>query len=154
FTAAVADGGGLAEQGMRCYMSACVAASSAIADAAAIVARGHADRVVVAAGYLVDCDQFALFDAGRALADEGQVRPFSTGRRGLLLGDGVGAVVIEARESAWARGAPTLARLAGWGRTGDAYHPCQPHPEGRGMARAVSAALQRAGIEAADLGYV
>src|SRR5580658_9469769 len=56
FTAAVAGGCGLAQEGIRCYTSACVAASTAIADAAAIVARGHADRVVVAGGYLVDCD--------------------------------------------------------------------------------------------------
>src|SRR5690348_8187513 len=44
FTAAVADGCGLAEQDVRCYTSACVAASTAIGDAAAIIARGHADR--------------------------------------------------------------------------------------------------------------
>jgi 3-oxoacyl-[acyl-carrier-protein] synthase II len=154
FATAVAGGCGLAEQGIRCYTSACVAASTAIGDAAAIIARGRADRVVVAGGYLVDRDQFALFDAGRVLADDGQVRPFSAGRRGLLLGDGVGAVVIESREAARARRAPSLARLAGWGRTGDAYHPVQPHPEGQGMARAVTAALQRAGITAGDLGYI
>jgi 3-oxoacyl-[acyl-carrier-protein] synthase II len=153
-TAALADSCGLTERGSRCYMSACVAASTAIADAAAVIARGHAGRVVVAGGYLVDGDQFALFDAGRVLAADGQVRPFSAGRRGLLLGDGVGAVVIESRESARARRAPPLARLAGWGRAGDAYHPCQPHPEGHGMARAITAALQRAGVAADDLGYV
>ena len=153
-TAAVAGGGGLAEHGFRCYMSACVAASSAIADAAAMIARGHADRIVVAGGYLVECDQFALFDAGRVLADDGQVRPFSAGRRGLLLGDGVGAVVLESAQSARARRAPPLARMAGWGRTGDAYHPCRPEPEGHGLARAVTAALQRAGIAPEDLGYV
>ncbi len=154
FAAAVAGGCGLAAGGIRCYTSACVAASTAIGDAAAIIARGHADRVVVAGGYLVDRDQFALFDAGRVLAGDGQVRPFSTGRRGLLLGDGVGAVVIESQESARGRRAPPLARLAGWGRTGDAYHPVQPHPEGHGMARAVTAALQRAGIAPEDLGYI
>jgi 3-oxoacyl-[acyl-carrier-protein] synthase II len=154
FAAAVAGDCGLAEQGMRCYMSACIAASTAIADAAAIIARGHADRVVVAGAYLVDSDQFALFDAGRVLADDGQVRPFSAGRRGLLLGDGVGAVVIESAESAGARRAVPLARMAGWGRTGDGYHPVQPHPRGHGMARAVTMALQRAGIAAEDLGYV
>jgi 3-oxoacyl-[acyl-carrier-protein] synthase II len=154
FTAAVAAGGGLSEQPVRCYMSACVAASTAIADAAAMIARGQADRVVVAGGYLVDSDQFALFDAARVLADDGQVRPFSVGRRGLLLGDGVGAVVIESRESARARRAPPLARLAGWGRTGDGYHSVKPHPQGHGMARAVTAALRRAGIAAADLGYI
>ena len=154
FTAAVASGSGLAEQDIRCYTSACVAASTAIGDAASIIARGQADRVVVAGGYLVESDQFALFDAGRVLAVDGQVRPFSAGRRGLLLGDGVGAIVVESKESAQARRAPPLARLAGWGRTGDAYHPVQPHPEGHGMARAVTAALQRAGIAAEDLGYI
>ena len=154
FTTAVCGDCGLAGHGFRCYMSACVAASSAIADAAAMIARGHADRVVVAGGYLVECDQFALFDAGRVLADDGQVRPFSAGRRGLLLGDGVGAVVLESRESARARRAPPLARLAGWGRTGDAYHPCRPEPNGHGLARAITAALARAGIAPSDLGYI
>jgi 3-oxoacyl-[acyl-carrier-protein] synthase II len=152
--AAVADGCGLAGPGTRSYTSGCVAASTALADAAAMVARGRADRIVVAAGYLVESDQFALFDAGRVLADDGQVRPFSAGRRGLLLGDGVGAIVVESAPSARARRAPVLARMAGWGRAGDAYHPCQPHPEGRGLARAITAALQRAGVAAGQLGYV
>jgi 3-oxoacyl-(acyl-carrier-protein) synthase len=154
FAAAVAERCGLAGAGLRCYTSACVAASTAIADAAAMISRGRADRVIVAGGYLVEPDQFALFDAGRTLADDGRVRPFSAGRRGLLLGDGVGAVVIETAEQAKARRAPVLARLAGWGRTGDAYHPCQPRPDGHGLARAISAALQRAGLAPGDLGYV
>ena len=154
FAAAAAHACGLAEPDLRCYMSACVAASSAIGDAAAAIARGRADRVVVAGGYLVEPDQFALFDAGRVLAADGQVRPFSAGRRGLLLGDGVGAVVVESGEAARARRAPALARIAGWGRSGDAYHPCQPRPDGRGLARAITAALQRAGAAAADIGYI
>jgi 3-oxoacyl-[acyl-carrier-protein] synthase II len=154
FAAAVASGGGLAGQRIRSYMSACVSASSAIADAAALIARDQAERVVVAGGYLVEPDQFALFDAGRVLADDGQVRPFSAGRRGIVLGDGVGAVVIESRQVARMRRAPALIRLAGWGRSGDAYHPCLPHPEGLGLARAVVAALERSGIAAGNLGYV
>ena len=152
FAATVARDCGLAEQDLRCYMSACVAASSAIADAAAIIARGLADRFVVAAGYLVEPDQFALFDAGRVLASDGQVRPFSAGRRGLLLGDGVGALVIESNEAARARRALPLARIAGWGRSGDAYHPCQPRPDGRGLARAITAALRRAGTVLTNTG--
>ncbi len=154
FADSVARAGHLDPTRVRAYTSACVAASTAIADAAAMIARGQADRVVVAGGYLVDSDQFALFDAGRALADDGQVRPFSTGRRGLLLGDGVGAVVVESAQVARGRGAPVLGRLAGWGRAGDAYHPCQPHPQGHGLARAIAAALQRAGVLPGDIGYV
>ncbi|WP_431894615.1 beta-ketoacyl-[acyl-carrier-protein] synthase family protein [Micromonospora haikouensis] len=138
----------------RVYTSACVSASTAVADAAALIGRGDVDRIVVAAGYLVEPDQYALFDAGRALATDGAVRPFSAGRRGLLLGDGVAAVVLESAAAAARRDAPTLASVLGWGRAGDAYHPCQPDPQGRGLARALGAALRRAGLRPEDIGYV
>jgi 3-oxoacyl-[acyl-carrier-protein] synthase II len=131
----------------RVYTAACVAASSAVADAAAGIAAGRLDRAVVAAGFLVDAGTFGLFDAGRALARDGRVRPFSAGRQGILLGDAVVAVVLEAA------GTP-LARLAGWGRAGDAYHVCQPRPDGAGLARAATAALHRAGVAAGEVGYV
>ncbi|MEU8421991.1 beta-ketoacyl synthase N-terminal-like domain-containing protein [Micromonospora sp. NPDC048835] len=137
----------------RVYTSACVSASTAVADATARITRGDVERVVVAAGYLVEPDQFALFDAGRALAVDGAVRPFSTGRRGLLLGDGVAAVVLES--SAGRRGgAEPIAAVVGWGRAGDAFHPCQPEPGGSGLARAVDGALRRAGLPPQAVGYV
>ncbi|MCX4783761.1 beta-ketoacyl-[acyl-carrier-protein] synthase family protein [Streptomyces sp. NBC_01264] len=101
----------------RTYTNACVAASTAVFEAAVRIRTGRQDRVVVSAGYLVDEDNFALFSAGRALAPDGVLRPFSAGRKGLLLGDGVGAVVLES-------------------------------------ARAVGAALDRAGLAPADIGYV
>ncbi|WP_280721964.1 beta-ketoacyl synthase N-terminal-like domain-containing protein [Kitasatospora sp. MAA4] len=138
----------------RLYTTACVAGSTAVADAAALIASGRADRVVVAAGYLVEPIQYALFDAGRALARDGEVRPFSADRRGALLGDGVAAVVLEAAESAAARGVQALAVLAGWGRAGDAHHVVRPRPDGAGLARAIECALRRGGIGADQVGYV
>jgi 3-oxoacyl-[acyl-carrier-protein] synthase II len=147
FAASIAAACGFA--GARAYTSACVAASTAVADAAALIAHGRVQRVVVAAGYLVDADQYALFDAGRALALDGRVRPFSAGRGGLLLGDAVGALVLEA-----AGDAEPLARVAGWGRSGDAYHVCKPRPDGLGLARAIGDALHRGRVQPADIGYV
>jgi 3-oxoacyl-(acyl-carrier-protein) synthase len=138
----------------RVYTSACVSASTAVADSAAMIRAGRTERIVVVAGYLVESDQFALFDAGRALATDGAVRPFSAGRTGLLLGDAVAAVVLESVEQATARGADVLASIVGWGRAGDAYHACQPHPAGLGMARAIGAALRRAAVPATELGYI
>jgi 3-oxoacyl-(acyl-carrier-protein) synthase len=138
----------------RVYATACVAASTAIADAATMIQSGRADQVVVAAGYLVDEDSFALFDGGRVLARDGQVRPFSSGRQGLLLGDGVAAVVLESPAAARRRSAAPLASLAGWGRAGDAYHVCQPRPDGSGLGRAIGAALHRAGVDPAAIDYV
>jgi 3-oxoacyl-[acyl-carrier-protein] synthase II len=130
----------------RIYTSACVSASTAVANAATLIRGGRADRIVVAAAYLVESDQYALFDAGRALSDDHTVRPFSLNRRGLLLGDGVAAVVLQAGEG--------LAEILGWGRAGDAYHPCQPAPDGRGLATAIQAALTKANLPPDAIGYI
>ena len=135
----------------RTYTSACVAASQAVADAASSIAHGFATRAVVAAGYLVEPDQFALFDAGRALAADEAVRPFSLGRKGILLGDGVAAIVLEAGSAATRK---PLGWVRGWGRAGDAYHVVQPRPDGSGLARAVESALRKAAITPLELGYV
>ncbi|MFJ5921860.1 beta-ketoacyl synthase N-terminal-like domain-containing protein [Kitasatospora sp. NPDC092948] len=150
--AAVAERTGLRP---RVYTGACVAAATAVADAAALIASGRRERVLVAAGYLVEPDTFAVFDAGRALAGDGAVRPFSLGRQGMLLGDAVVAVVLESVPSLRRRGGRNpLARIAGWARTGDAYHVCRPHPDGTGLARAVHDALARAGTGPDAIGYV
>lgn len=138
----------------RVYTTACVSASTAVADAAALLHADRVERAVVAAGYLVESDQFALFDAGRALATDGAARPFSAGRTGLLLGDAVAAVVLEPVAAIRRRARSELAQLTGWGRAGDAHHAVQPDPHGSGMARAIGAALRRAGIAPGALGYV
>ncbi len=139
---------------VRAYTTGCVAASTAVIDAALMINSGRAERVLVAAGYLLDADYFLAFDAGRALAPSGHVRPFSTGRDGMLLGDGAAAVLLESPAAARERGATELARLVGWGRSGDAYHVCQPRPDGTGLARAIGAALGRADLAPERIGYV
>ncbi|MFB7381365.1 beta-ketoacyl-[acyl-carrier-protein] synthase family protein [Kitasatospora purpeofusca] len=139
---------------LRGYTGACVAAGTAVADAAQLVASGRRTRVLVAAGHLVEPGVFAAFDAGRALARDGELRPFSTGRSGTLLGDAAVAVLVEAEPEAERRGAPVLARLAGWGRAGDAHHVCRPEPAGDGVARAIGAALDRAGVAPEEVDYV
>lgn len=133
----------------RVYTCACVSGSTAVADAAASIRAGRSGRVVVAAGYLVEPDQFALFDSGRAMSKDGAARPFSTGRSGLLLGDAVSAVVLEPVGTQ-----EILAEVAGWGRAGDAHHVVRQDPEGRGMARAIGDALRRGGIGPDRIGYV
>ncbi|MFJ1708632.1 beta-ketoacyl-[acyl-carrier-protein] synthase family protein [Kitasatospora sp. NPDC088346] len=138
----------------RIHTNACAAAGSAVADAAASLLLDEYPRVVVAAGQLVDADGFASFDSAGVLAPDGISRPFSAGRQGPVLGDGAGALVIETPAEARRRGAEPLVRLAGWGQAGDAHHVARPHPEGRGTARAVAAALRRAGVGAQDVGYV
>ncbi len=137
------------------FTNACVASAAAIIHACRLISSGRIDVAVCAGGYLVEEETFGKFDSGRALSRDGTVRPFSADRTGLLLGDGVAAVVLESAEHARRRGARPLAGVTGWGAATDAHHIAQPHPEGVGLARAARQALRLAGDpDGADLGYV
>ncbi|MFD5826172.1 beta-ketoacyl-[acyl-carrier-protein] synthase family protein [Lentzea sp. NPDC060358] len=123
------------------FTTACVASANAIVHGCRLIAAGAAHSVVCAGGYLVEQENQSKFDSGRALSRDGVIRPFSEGRSGLLLGDGVAAVVLESREHATRRGADVLARVPGWGVAADAHHIARPHPQARGLVLAATAAL-------------
>lgn len=148
--------GGLGLTGPRLtFTNACVASAAAIIHACRLISSGRIDTAVCGGGYLVEEETFGKFDSGRALSRDGVVRPFSADRSGLLLGDGVAAVVLESAEHARRRGVRPLATVVGWGAATDAHHIAQPHPEGVGLARAARQALRLAGDpDGAALGYV
>jgi 3-oxoacyl-[acyl-carrier-protein] synthase II len=56
-------------------------------------------------------------------------RPFSANRRGFVLSEGAGAVILATREFAEAHGLPYHCELAGWGMTSDAHHFVAPYLE-------------------------
>ncbi len=137
------------------FTNACVASAAAIIHGCRLISSGRVETVVCAGGYLVEEETFGKFDSGRALSRDGMVRPFSAGRSGLLLGDGVAAVVLESAGHARRRGARPLVSVVGWGAATDAHHIAQPHPEGAGLARAARQAMRQAGDpDGATLGYV
>lgn len=136
------------------FTNACVASANAIAHGALLVRSGMADAVVCGGAYLVDREVFAKFDAVRALATDGTVRPFARNRTGVLLGDGVAVLVLESAAHAAARAVPPLARLTGWAMSNDAHHVVHPHPQGRGLAAAISTALGRANLAPEQVDYV
>jgi 3-oxoacyl-[acyl-carrier-protein] synthase II len=61
---------------------------------------------------------------------------------------------LESRKHAEKRGAKILARIAGYGMTGDAYHMSAPREDGEGVCLAISLALKDAGIDISQIGYV
>jgi 3-oxoacyl-[acyl-carrier-protein] synthase II len=81
-------------------------------------------------------------------------RPFDKGRDGFVIGEGGGAVILEALEHAEARGATPLAELVGYGATADASHITLPAPGGVGAVRAARRALEKAGMEPSGIGHV
>jgi 3-oxoacyl-[acyl-carrier-protein] synthase II len=70
------------------------------------------------------------------------------------MGEGSGALVLESAEYAAARGATPIAVYGGAGLVSNGYHIAQPEPEGISVARAVSFALEDAGLTPADVVHV
>ncbi|MDQ7803472.1 beta-ketoacyl synthase N-terminal-like domain-containing protein [Amycolatopsis sp. A133] len=138
----------------RTFVNACCAGANAIIHAAQLVRAGVATTALAGGAFLVDRQAFSLFAANFALATDGRLRPFDQDRTGVLLGDGAAVLVVESAASAAARGAPPLARIAGWAMTDDAHHVAQPKPDGAGTAAAIGQALGRAGVAPAQVTYV
>ncbi len=142
-------------------VTACSTGAHAIGDAARMVALGDAD-VMVAGGSESPVNRMALagFAALRALSTNFNddpthaSRPYDKARDGFVMGEGAGAVVLEALDHAQARGAKIYAELIGYGMSGDAYHITAPSPDGDGAFRCMSMAIKRAGITAGDIDYI
>ena len=130
---------------------ACAAGSSAIAWAAQRIRDGDAEVMLTGAGDALTEVVFAGFHAMRLLAGDA-CRPFSAGRRGLVLSEGAAMLVLESEAHARQRGATVLARLSGWGFSCDAAHPTTPASDG--LLRAMKATLADACVESRDIDQV
>jgi 3-oxoacyl-[acyl-carrier-protein] synthase II len=133
--------------------TACSSSALAVAMAADAIRRGAA-RVALAVGTDGLCRlTYAGFDALQAL-DPDRCRPFDRERRGLSLGEGAGAVVLEDADHARARGARAQAVFLGYGTATDAHHVTAPHPAGAGALAALHAALAAGGLAPEEVDYV
>lgn len=132
--------------------SACASSNHAIGQAMQLLRSGAADVVVT--GGTESCLSYGAlraWEAMRVLSDD-TCRPFSAGRRGLVLGEGAAVFVLELREHALRRGAPVLGRLAGLGMSADAGDIVAP--DVTGASRAMDLALTDAGLTPADIDYI
>jgi 3-oxoacyl-[acyl-carrier-protein] synthase-1 len=85
------------------------------------------------------------FDSLQLLSDEA-CRPFDAARKGISIGEAGGFALLEQR--------PASVVFAGGGESSDAWHMSTPHPEGEGAQASIRMALDAAGLEAPDIGYL
>ena len=143
-----------------CLVSSCSSGADALGQAWAMVRRGQED-IVLAGGSEAPLVPVAVagFNALRALSrfnenPAGASRPFDVNRDGFVMGEGAAVLVLESEESARKRGATILGEIKGYAATSDAHHLTEPLASGESAARAMTKALEEAGVTAADVDYV
>lgn len=134
---------------------ATVCSSSALALAAAheLLLMQDIDHVLVVGAETLSEVSHAGFNSLRSVAPL-RCQPFDANRKGLILGEGAGAMVLERQEAAGRRSAAVLARFEGYGLMTDLHHFTAPQPEGRAIAQTMQQALQNASIEPAQISYI
>ncbi|WP_299597925.1 beta-ketoacyl-ACP synthase [uncultured Microbulbifer sp.] len=125
--------------------TACSSSANAFASARRLLAMDVCDAVVVG-GVDTLCGMTVTGFNGLGALSAGHTRPFSADRDGINLGE-AGAVFIMSRE-------PGPVRLCGVAASSDAHHMSAPDPEGCGAEAAMAGALQDAGLQPADIGYL
>jgi 3-oxoacyl-[acyl-carrier-protein] synthase II len=133
--------------------AACAAGNYAIGFASDLIRAGRADVVVTGASEILDKVQFAGFVRLGAIAPE-RCQPFDKNRKGLLIGEGAGILILESEEHALRRGANVLAEVGGYGLACDAHHITRPHPEGKGSIQAMRDAIRSSGLTLEQIDFV
>jgi 3-oxoacyl-[acyl-carrier-protein] synthase II len=145
---------------LSCPVTACASGNHAIGDALEAIRRGHAD-VMLAGGAEAAITPIAIaaFNSMKALSTRNDdprtaSRPFDTGRDGFVMGEAGAVLVLEELGYAEARGADIWCEVSGYGMSGDAHHLTEPDPTGHAPALAMRMAMDDAGVEPGQVGYV
>ncbi len=140
--------------------NACASSAQAIGEALWLLRQGRANLALVGGseamlniGSVLSWQAMGVMAPLDADAPAQSCRPFDDARKGLVLGEGAAALVIETEAHARARGVTApLAVLCGYGHSVDAVHLSRP--DTAGQVRAMTAALRDAGLQPADIGYL
>ena len=143
----------------NCSVTACASGSNSIGDAFRSVQNGESDMMITGGAEASITEMtMAGFSNMTALSTNPDPktasRPFDKNRDGFVIAEGAGIIILEELEHALARGAKIYGELVGYGATGDAYHITSPAPDGEGAARAMSKALDDAGISPDQVDYI
>ena len=125
--------------------TACAAGTQALALGAQMIRSGRVQRCLVGGVEVLSELTLHGFRSLRLISDN-PARPFDRDRSGINLSEGAAWVALSSDESEVC--------VLGHGLNSDAFHMTAPHPEGRGLAQAIKAALNRASLNPEDIDWV
>ncbi len=131
--------------------SACTAGNHAIIFAYEKIKSGQAELMLAGGADTFSRKTFTGFNRLGATAPE-LCMPFEQDRKGMVVSEGAGIVVMESLEHALERKATIYAEVVGYGVSCDAYHMTIPSEEG--FAMAMQNALDDAGLNASDIDLI
>lgn len=137
--------------------AACASGSHAIGLGFLLIKQGMQDMIICGGAQEINKYAMASFDGLGVFSPNEQEpakasRPFDAGRDGLVPSGGGATLVIESYESAVKRGAPIIAEIIGYGFSSNGGHISTPNVEG--PATAMKRALEMAGIQPSEVGYI
>ena len=141
-------------------VAACATGATAIGEAFETIRRGDADTVISGSSEAVLLPLYhATWCSMRALAGDNEhptkaLKPFDLNRDGFIAGEGACSMILEEYEQAKARGAKIYCEVIGYGSSNDAYDMIALHETGRGLKRAVAAAIRKTGLEPSAINYI
>jgi 3-oxoacyl-[acyl-carrier-protein] synthase I len=137
-----------------CLTNHSVSGSLAVAEAAAALRAGEADRAL-AVGHDAPVEpQMVLYYHQLGLLSAEGLWPFDARRSGSVLGEGAAALVLETETAATARHARVFGEFLGSGCTTEAQGLLAIRADGDGLASAIALALDDAGMRPAEVGMI
>lgn len=139
--------------------SGCASGNDAIGQAFRNIQAGEADAAVAGGSEELHELLHVGFCRIRSMTERndnpaGSARPFDRNRDGFFLGEGAVFLVLEELSHALCRGARIYVEVAGYGRSAEAYHATDPHPDGRGYTQALDKAIADARILPSEVDYI
>ena len=140
-------------------VTACATGTHSVGEAYRMVREGRADAMLTGGAEAAICEiAIAGFANSKALSTSTDPMaaslPFDARRKGFVMGEGSGVLVLEEYEAAKRRGAHIYAEVCGYGNTCDAHHYTAPRPDGLSATNAMRLALEEAGFKAGDRLYI
>ena len=140
-------------------VTACATGTHSIGEAYRMIREGRADAMITGGAEAAVCEMaisgFANSKALTTTEDPMSASlPFDARRKGFVISEGSGIMILEDYEIARRRGAHIYAEVCGYGNSCDAYHYTAPRADAKSATNCIKWALEEAGYQNGEKLYI